>query len=197
MLYYPGPERSMENGFNRTLQPREVATDGHLHLLFSTFIVFIYLIVSLCVAFAVLFLLFAVFFSFFLPSFLPLCAHFFLSLLEFAIQIDPINLRPSRTPQLKPHSTSGLKLAKMHDLVHQVPAILPFEDPMTYSTQVEERLNGTEIRETYSLGNKRDKEKFVGSMSCQWSPSPSPPRSLFPQDPKLFCKEKSIETSKA
>lgn len=58
-------------------------------------------------------------------------------------------------------SSSDFNYVKFHDLTHHLLAILLFEDPGTYSTQVGERLNGREIRQPYQRGNKRDNEEFV------------------------------------
>jgi len=61
---------------------------------------------------------------------------------------------------LKEYCTSDFNLVKFHDLTHHVLAILLFEDPCTYSTQVGEYMNGVCVRTPYQMGNKKDNEEF-------------------------------------
>jgi len=58
-------------------------------------------------------------------------------------------------------SKSGFNTVKVHELNHHFFAIMLFENPLAYSTQVGERLNGRKIKNPYQRGNKKDNEKMV------------------------------------
>jgi len=111
--------------------------------------------------------LFDLFFSFFI--FFIFESSFNFSLFSH-LQVDSLKMLLQKQKKLETvftdsglavYSKSGFKLVKFHDLTHHIPAILFFEDPATYSTNVGERLNGRAVRVPYHMGNKKNNEEFV------------------------------------
>jgi len=56
---------------------------------------------------------------------------------------------------------SKLKLVKFHDLTHHPMAVMLYEDPQSYSTEVGELLNRLYVKEIYLSGNKHDNTDFI------------------------------------
>ena len=111
-----------------------------------------------------LFDLFFLFFFFFIfePSFnFSLFSHLQVDSLKMLLQKQKKLETVFADSGLAVYCKSGFKLVKFHDLTHHIPAILFFEDPATYSTNVGERLNGRAVRVPYHMGNKKNNEEFV------------------------------------